>query len=87
MRHFSFNDKPSITSDAFLIRSFIFVGKGPLNISCKGDVEYDVQEPHDEFVETATDGIQEGTLDDEKSIGEKLCGTSVAIYLCVLWII
>ena len=78
MRDFSFSVISSISGDVFLIHSCIFVGREPFNISCKGDVEYDVHEPHDEFVDSATDGMQ------EKSIGEKLCRTSVAVYLCIL---
>ena len=70
----------------------------PFNISCKGDIAYDVDEPHDDIVETssegilggtqdetASDGIQDSTHDDGKSLGEKLCGTIVSIYICMLW--
>ena len=75
---------PSIISDVPLILWIIFVGSKPLNFSCEGNLAHVV---HDEFAETSSEGIPDGTRDDEKSIGEKLCGQALAIYICMLHMI
>ena len=83
MRNLSFSYIPLLAAYVLLIRWFIFVGSGLMNISCKGDVEYAAHEFQDEFNEISSEGILHATQGDGKSIGEKLSGEFLTIFICV----
>ena len=55
-----------------------------MNITCKGDVEYDTPMPRGASVETSSKQIPVGTQVDGKSGGKNVCGTFVAICIYML---